>query len=187
MSSILDNLGNPSTSAFTLGADVQTSDLPKSLDYQTGAAYDVNSPAYDPTFGTGAGPSLADLQRGPPGITVTGVLQSVNSGAQEIAKTWGAFNAIQDNVANQKFQRQITQGQNDLYQKQALGALDLATKKADATLLIENARVAASVANDKAKMATSAPGSLSDSAMHNLTAAVSIAVLIYYGMKIAGK
>jgi len=167
---------------FQLDSGVLKAELPPSLSYTTGSAYDPNSTAYDPTLGTGASPALATIPRSDPGINLGGVLSGVSATAQSILNLWGTANAIQDNVANQKLQRAIVEQKTALTSAQTLGALDLAQKQTAASLAIESARLNASVANDMAKVNSGSPGTVSHVASKNmlLIAAVAIGAFLLY-------
>lgn len=175
------------TNNFTIDATTTTPELPPSLNYNSGSAYDPNATPYDPTIGTTAQPALATVERSAPGITLGGVLSGVTATAQSALNLWGQVNALQDNVANAQLQRTIQQQKTALTSAQTLGALDLAQKQSAATMAIETARLNASVKNDLAKVSTGSPGTLSHIAGSNMWLIAAVAIGGFFLYKKMGK
>jgi len=132
-------VGNdPGVMTFSLG-DTVTPELPN---YSTGPDY----------VGTSAQVEVSNIPRSDSGNIFGGFLNGVSATADSLLGVWGKYNQIEDTLAANKFNREVTTAKTSLLKTQTLGTLDLQKAQVEATLAIEKARTQASVANDMAKI-----------------------------------
>lgn len=128
---------------FTLAGDTTTSDLP--------SEYNIPIPDF---VGTAAQAEIQAIPRGDPGVSVSGVLQSVTGTANSLLNIWSTGNQISSSIDNQRYQNQLNAAKLSLTSAQTLGAIDLAKTQADAAVAVGKAKTQMTLADEMAKVSS---------------------------------
>lgn len=166
-----------------MGLDLSGWDLGGNLDFSLGDTTSTGLPDY--SVGDGQPGNVIDVPRSD-GITVSGVLDAVTTGADKLFQLGSKIYSLQDAAENAKFARTMQQQRMTLAQAQMAGALDVERARVDANTQLGKLEAQRALADAQVRVSSSASTSRIGGGL-NLSSVVPFALLGLLVWKVAKK